>query len=189
MNVKTMIKLVIMSMTMVSMVAFAERSDSVMNANAPTVRAAKSFMRQQSDFSKEFLAWAAKQDWFALSATAEFGDLNRSKMAEKGLSFGYSIEFVDAKGVKHILGIGLGKEPEQREKRSIKRGVVEMCATRNLMMHGKPVSTDASGVQSRSVNGIIRGKTCLLRKTILKPGTEEKWMLCVCTGMSDVDER
>ena len=116
-------------MTMMSMVAFAECSDSAMKANAPGGNLAKYPQRQQSDFRKEFLA-----------------------------------------------------------KRSATMAVVEMCATKNIMMHGKSASTDASGVQSRSVSGIISGKTCLLRKTILKPGTEEKWILCVCTGMPYADD-
>ncbi len=181
------LKLVVLSMAMTSMVALAECSDSEAKANAPGGNLAKSPQRQQSDFRREFLAWAATQDWFALGATAEFGDLHRGKMAEKGMSFGYSIEFVDSKGMKHILGVGLGKEPKQVAKRSATMAVVEMCATKNIMMHGKSVSTDASGLQSRSVSGIVSGKTCLLRKTILKPGTEEKWILCVCTGMPYAD--
>ena len=195
MNVRVIIKLVIVFMTMTSMVAFAEHSDSAVKAHSPTGkvakspvgRVAKSPKRQQSRFSKEFSVWAAKQDWFALSAAAEFGDPNRDKKAEKGMSFGYSTEFVDSKGRKYILGIGLGKEPDKDVKKSRERDMVEMCATKNVMMHGKPVSTDASGSQSRSVSGTISGTTQLLCKTILKPGTEEKWILCVCIGKPNVD--
>lgn len=187
MNVKKMIKLVVMSMAMISMVASAERMDSTEKAKASAGKTMKSPKRQQSRFDKEFSAWAAKQDWFALSAAAEFGDLNRDKLAEKGMTFGYSVEFVDSKGAKHILGIGLGKEPEQEEKRARTKGIVEMCAKKNFAMHGKPVSTDASGIQSRSVSGIFRGTMRLLCETILKPGTEEKWILFVCTGKPQMD--
>lgn len=178
---------IIRTLLMASIVALAGSSDSAVNAKAPASKVVKSHKRQQSRFSKEFSDWAAKQDWFALSDKAEFGDLNRGKCVEKGMTFGYSVEFVDSRGKKHILGIGLGTEPEQEEKRSRKRHMVEMCASKNIMMHGKPVLTGASGVQRRCASGTISGMTCLLCKTILRSGTDQKWILCVCTGKPSVD--
>lgn len=177
MSVKTMCKLVIVSITMVSMVAFAESLDSAVNPKAQASKVVKS-PKQQSRFSKEFSAWAAKQDWFALSDKAEFGDFNREKCVEKGMTFGYSVEFVDSKGKKHILGIGLAKEPVQDAKSVMKRRMAEMHAQKSIMMHGKSASTDASGGKSISVSGTLRAPV-VLSKTIVRPGTEEKWILCV----------
>lgn len=178
MNIRAIIKLVIVPMTMTSMVAFAERSDSAVNAITPATNIVKSPRQQQSLFSKEFSAWAAKQDWFALSDKAEFGDFNRGKCVEKGMTFGYSVEFVDSKGKKHILGIGLAKEPVQGAKREMKRKMAEMHAQKGIMMHGKTASTDASGRKSLSVSGTLRA-SAVLSKSIVRPGTEEKWILCV----------
>ena len=95
------------------------------------------------------------------------------------MTFGYSVEFLDSKGKKHILGVGLSKDPEVAEKSARKKDMAEFWAQKNLMMHGKSVSTDAPGTQSRSVSGTMNTAQ-ILSKTIVKPGTEEKWFLCVC---------
>ena len=173
---KKLTKLLVVCLAMASMAVLAERSEQA--TKAPDGRGAKAAKRPHSRVRTELMAWAAKQDWFALSDTAEFGDLNRSEKAEKGLSFGYSTEFVDSKGKKHVLGIGLSKEPEQEAKRAKKKDLAEMCAQKNLMLHGNPVSTDASGTQNRSFSGTV-STTQVLSKTIVRPGTEEKWLLYV----------
>ena len=175
-KVKTI--LVIVSIVMTALAAFSESTDSAVKAKVPVGKVLKSPKRQQSRFSKEFSAWAAKQDWFALSTKAEFGDFNRDKMAEKGMTFGFSTEFVDSEGKKHILGIGLAKEPAQAAKMEMERSIAEMHAQKSIMMHGKTPSTDASGRKSLSVSGTLRA-SAVLSKTILRPGTEEKWILCV----------
>ena len=172
-----MIKFVIVFLALAPMVALPETSRAVSKSKSgenPTQH-----KRKPSVFKKEFLAWAEKQDWFALSDAAEFGDSNRKKRAEKGMSFGYSVEFIDSKGKKFILGVGLAKEPEVAEKRAMKKDMAEMHATKSIMMHGKTASTDASGKQSLSVSGTVNSAQ-ILSRTIVKPGTEEKWILCVC---------
>lgn len=184
MGVKTMSKLAIVTMVMVVAVAYAERSDSAM-VKASDGMFAKTHKRQQSLFRKEFPPWAAKQDWFALSKTAEFGDMNREKCVDKGMTFGYSVEFEDSKGVKYILGIGLAREPEDDEKMEMKKHLAQMCAQKNVMMHGQKVSSDASGRKSRSFSGTLYAQS-ELSKTIMRPGTEEKWILCVCRGKKGV---
>ena len=134
---------------------------------------------KSSAFKTEFMAWAAKQDWFTLSKSAKFGDFDREKSAEIGRTFGYSVEFVDSKGTEHILGIGLAKEPKMEDAKEMKRDMAEMSAKSSIMTHGKAVPKDASGRQSQSFNGTLQAQT-VLSKTIVRPGTEEKWILCVC---------
>ncbi len=175
---KKLTKLFMVCLAMASMAVLAERSEQ--GTKAPDGRGAKAAKRPHSRVKKDFMAWAAKQDWFALSDSAEFGDSNRKMKAEKGMTFGYSTEFVDSKGKKYILGIGLAKDSEQEEKREKKKDMAEMSATKNLMLHGKTVSTDASGTQSRSFSGIVTNTAQILSTTIVKPGTEEKWLLSVC---------
>lgn len=177
MKKRAMIKFVVAILAVAPMVALSEGAASSLKSS--NGEEAKAHRRKPSALKKEFMGWAAKQDWFALSAKAEFGDMNRGKMLENGRTFGYSTEFVDSKGRKHVLGIGLAKEPEQEEKRVEKKKMAAMCAKKNLAMHGMPVSTDASGKQTRSFTGAVSGSATVLSKTILRPGTEEKWILCV----------
>ena len=177
MKTHAMIKFVVAVLAMAPMVALPETSGGVSKSTSGEID--KQQKRKPSVFKKEFMEWADKQDWFALSDAAEFGDQGRKKKKEKGLSFGYSVEFLDSKGKKHILGVGLAKEPEVAAKRAMKKNMAEMCATRSILMHGKKASTDASGKQSRSVSGTMN-TVQILSKTIVKPGTEEKWILCVC---------
>ena len=177
MNNNGIIKLAVIFLAVAPMVALSVDADSSLKSSNGEV--VKAYKRKPSAFKKEFMEWAAKQDWFALSAKAEFGDFNREKLAEKGMTFGYSTEFVDSKGKKHILGVGLAKDPAQEVKREMKKNMADMSAKKNLMMYGKPVSTDASGKQSRSFSGTVNA-TQVLSTTIVKPGTEEKWILCVC---------
>ncbi len=174
---KRITKLLIFCLAMASMAVLAEHTEQ--GTNAPDGIGAKAAKRSHSRVKKELQDWAAKQDWFALSDTAEFGDPNRKMKVEKGMTFGYSTEFVDSKGKKHILGVGLAKDPEQDVKREMKKNMAELSATKNLMMHGKPVSTNASGTQSRSFKGTANAAQ-VLSTTIVRPGTEEKWILCVC---------
>lgn len=136
---------------------------------------------KSSTFNSEFTAWADKQDWFALSNTAEFGDFNREESVKIGRAFGYSIEFVDSNGTKHVLGIGLAKAPKMEAQADMKKDIAEMHAKSSIMMHGQKVSSDASGRKSRSFSGTLYAQT-ELSKTIMRPGTEEKWILCVCRG-------
>ena len=98
-----------------------------------------------------------------------------------GRAFGYSIEFVDSKGAKHVLGIGLAKAPKMEAQADMKKEIAEMHAKSSIMMHGQKVSSDASGRKSRSFSGTLYAQT-ELSKTIMRPGTEEKWILCVCRG-------
>lgn len=178
MKTRAMVKFVVAFLAIAPMIAFPETSGGASKSTSGEMT--KQHKRKPSVFKKEFLAWADKQDWFALSDTAEFGDPNRKMKAEKGMSFGYSTEFVDSKGRKFILGVGLAKEPKLAEKRAMKKDMAEMCATKSIMMHGKTVSTDVSGTQSRSVSGTVNTAQ-ILSTTIVKSGTEEKWILCVCT--------
>ena len=170
---------IVVCLMMVPMVVLSAPSISV--TNSPNVKMSKlqqSSGGRSSTFKAEFTAWADKQDWFALSDKAEFGDLNRGKCAEKGRTFGYSVEFVDSKGKKHILGIGLAKESVQGEMREMKRNMAAMHAQESIMMHGKSATADASGRKSLSVSGTLRA-SAVLSETIVRPGTEEKWFLCV----------
>ena len=178
MKTRATIKFVVGFLVIAPMVALPETSETASKSTSGEI--VKQHKRKPSAFKKEFMEWAAKQDWFALSDTAEFGDPNRKKKAEKGMSFGYSVEFLDSKGRRFILGVGLAKEPEVAAKKEMKRDMAEMSATKNLMMHGIPVTTDASGKQSRSVSGTVNTAQ-ILSTTIVKPETEEKWFLCVCT--------
>ena len=178
MKTHVMMKFAVAFMAIAPMIVFPETSRDASKSTSGEMT--KQHKRKPSVFKKEFLAWADKQDWFALSDTAEFGDPNRKKKAENGMSFGYSVEFLDSKGRRFILGVGLAKEPEVAAKKEMKRDMAEMSATKNLMMHGIPVTTDASGKQSRSVSGTVNTAQ-ILSTTIVKPETEEKWFLCVCT--------
>lgn len=164
---KKLTKLFMVCVAMASMAVLAERSEQATKAKRPHSRG-----------KTELMAWVDKQDWFALSDTAELGDSNRKMRIEKGKSFGYQTEFVSSKGKKCVLGVGLAKVPEQEAKRAMMKDLAEMAATRSLLLQVKPVSTDASGTQSRSVSGTM-STTQVLSKTIVRPGTEEKWLLYV----------
>ena len=174
---KRITKLLLVCLAMASMAVSAERS--AQGAKAPDGRGAKAVKRPSSKVKKEFMAWADKQDWFALSDSAKFGDLNRSMKAKKGKTFGYSTVFVDSKGLKYILGVGLSKEPEQEEKKAKKKEMAEMCAESNLAQFGKSASADGSEKKTRTNHGDNYTPFTVLSKTILRPGTEEKWILCV----------